>query len=455
MASDDLLLDIELRKARLPQFLSLESRCFFWGWLAGLPAMVMAIIMLVESSLAFPAKWAMGLGALVVWFGFAGRIWVEIARQLLVVSSVLRSFVDGDFAPRLTPSGRQDLLSDVIDSVNTLGSTLRNQRLGATEMSLLLRSVTDEIDVAVFAFDSSMRLSLVNRAGEKALDRPRSVILHQHAKDLGMQDLLDVGQTKIVTELFRQPGTRWEVKRKVFYEDGQPHTLLLLTDLTIPLRQEERSAWQRLISVLGHELNNSLTPMQSLSASLIELLDDPQRPEDWEADARQSLELIVSRSASLRRFLSGYAKLANLPPARKTRTRMLDLLQRVVSLEHRVPIKLHGEARVVLWVDRDQIEHALINIIKNAADATSEIGGRIDIVWRVSSDCFEIAVRDEGPGIGASQNLFVPLFTTKTGGSGIGLVLSRQIVEGHGGTLTLRNRNDRSGCEALVQLPLD
>ena len=218
--------------------------------------------------------------------------------------------------------------------------------------------------------------------------------------------------------------------------------------------EEERRAWQRIVRVLGHELNNSLTPISSISGSLKSLLNRADKPADWEEDVLHGLSVISSRSQSLGRFVESYSKLARLPQPKPEPVEVDTLVRRVVGMETRLSVHLVPGPPVTIDADGGQIEQLLINLLRNAVDASLETGGTVYTGWTRSSAHLDIWVEDEGPGLANTSNLFVPFFTTKKGGSGIGLVLSRQIAEAHRGTLTLENRNEGRGCEARLRLPL-
>jgi nitrogen fixation/metabolism regulation signal transduction histidine kinase len=243
------------------------------------------------------------------------------------------------------------------------------------------------------------------------------------------------------------------VRRSTFRERGLPHELLVLTDLSRTLREEERNAWQRLVRVLGHEMNNSLAPIKSIAGSLESLLRREPPPSDWQDDARSGLKSIATRADSLSRFMQAYARLAKLPPPQKEEINLGDLIRRVASLETRMTIDIRAGRELSIRADGAQIEQLLINIMRNAADASLETQGEVAIGWREAGECVEVFVQDEGHGIMNPTNLFVPFFTTKPTGSGIGLTLSRQIAEAHGGSLTLSNRQGKIGAEALLRLP--
>ncbi len=305
-----------------------------------------------------------------------------------------------------------------------------------------------EIDVSVFTFDPERRLRLVNRAGEILLGQPIDKLLGRRASDLGLQACLDANEDAPLTLTFPGGSGRWGVRRSSFRERGLPHELMVLTDLSRTLREEERNAWQRLVRVLGHEMNNSLAPIKSIAGSLETLLRRDPPPPDWRDDARSGLNVIATRAESLSRFMQAYARLARLPPPQKEPFNLEELVRRTASLETRLPVQVKQGPTVPLRGDAAQLEQLLINILHNAVDASCETGGGVVVGWREMADCVELYVQDEGQGIMNPTNLFVPFFTTKPGGSGIGLTLSRQIAEAHGGSLTLMNRKGQRGSEA-------
>ena len=230
--------------------------------------------------------------------------------------------------------------------------------------------------------------------------------------------------------------------------------MLVIADLSRPLREEERQAWQRLIRVLGHELNNSLAPIRSMAGTLGSLLAREPRAPDWEEDMRRGLEVIKIRAEALSRFMEAYARLARLPTPKLQPVEVSSMVRRVAGLETRLKVTVLPGPALTIRADGDQLEQLLINLLRNAVDAALETGGGVTVVWSRNGRQMELRIEDEGPGLSNTSNLFVPFFTTKPNGSGIGLVLSRQIAEAHGGALTLANRIERSGCQARLRLPL-
>jgi len=310
----------------------------------------------------------------------------------------------------------------------------------------------------VFTFDENQQLKFVNRAGARLLNQTAERMLGRRADELGLADYLTGEVPRVINTAFPGSVGRWEVRRSSFRQGGRPHELLVLSDLSQPLREEERQAWQRLIRVIGHEMNNSLAPIKSIAGSLATIIERDPPPPDWRDDVERGLGVIASRSESLSRFMSAYARLAKLPQPKLAPIDVAALVDRVVILEKGHDIKNAGGPRLAIQGDSDQLEQLLINLLRNAMDAVRETGGAVRIGWHrlpnSSPPTMELWVEDEGPGLSNTGNLFVPFFTTKPGGSGIGLVLSRQIAEAHGGGLMLANREDRSGCRATLRLPL-
>lgn len=431
-----------------------EQRILLLALLAGLPAVAVALAILWLGGYSPKVQWTLTAAIVIPWIGFAISARDRVVSPLRTIANLLEALREGDYSIRARHTKDDDALGEVMQQVNAMSATLRAQRLGALEATTLLRKVMEEIDVAVFAFNAEGRLRLVNRAGERLLGEPAERITDRSAEDLGLAEFLAGESNRTLQRSFAGASGRWGISRTAFREGGLPHQLLVVSDLTRALREEELQAWQRLVRVLGHELNNSLTPVKSIAGSLENLLARDPRPEDWEEDMRRGLSVIGSRAEALNRFMGAYTRLAKLPKPKLNPMSASMWVRRVASLETRIePVVIAGP-ETILQGDSDQLEQALINLLRNAADASLETGGCVEIGWRRHGMQLEVFVRDEGHGLSNTANLFVPFFTTKPNGSGIGLVLSRQIAEAHGGSLTLENRKDRGGCEARISIPL-
>lgn len=430
-----------------------EGRILLLALVAGLPGVVTSMVILWYGDYAPKLQWTLTVVIVGAWWGFAAAVRERVASPLRTLANLLEAMREGDYSIRGRTGDHEDSLGDVMAQVNEMGATLRAQRLGALEATTLLRKVMEEIDVAIFAFDGDRKLKLVNRAGERLLAQPTERIMNAEAGTLGLSEFLEGDETQNIQRTFPSGSGRWGIHRAMFREGGLPHQLLVVTDLTRALREEELQAWQRLVRVLGHELNNSLAPIKSIAGSLEMLVKRDPLPSDWRDDTQRGLSIIATRSEGLSRFLGSYARLAKLPRPQLAPVDVGVWIHQVTGLEQRIPPVIGEGPEMVIQGDRDQLDQLLINLLRNAVDASLETHGGVKVSWARLGALLEVRIEDEGPGLSNTANLFVPFFTTKPGGSGIGLVLCRGIAEAHGGSLDLRNRADRQGCEARLILP--
>jgi nitrogen fixation/metabolism regulation signal transduction histidine kinase len=392
--------------------------------------------------------------------GGALAVRTRAIRPLRSLANLLLALREGDYSLRGQDADPKDAVGEVMVEANALSHTLREERLGALEAGKLFNKLMADVDIAVFAFDVERQLRLANRAGEALLGASAGELLGRSAEELGLTPIFAgdawgrrrPGGGCVISHSFPGGAGRWEVRRSSFREGGKPHELLVISELSRALREEERQTWQRLVRVLGHELNSSLAPIKSMAGTLRNLIAREPLADDWREDAESGLDIIHDRAESLGRFIAAYARLARLPPPSRRVVEFASLVRRAASLQGK-RADVEGGPDVQLHVDGDQIEQVLINVIKNAVEATGG-GGGVRVRWRAANGTLEVEVEDDGPGLAQTENLWVPFFTTKRGGTGIGLVLSREIIENHGGTITLENRARKTGCVARISLPL-
>lgn len=415
------------------------------------PAWLAATLFLWSWDANSTLRWT--LFCLVTLFVLGGILTLRqrVVHPLQSLANLLEALREGDYSLRGRNADPEDAIGEVMLEVNSLSRTLYDQRLEALEVGVLLEKVISEIDIAVFAFDAERRLRLANRAGEALLADVGMNLHGATAEALGLAAMLD-GPSRIVSHVFPGGAGRWDVRRRSFREGGRPHELLVISDLSRALREEERQAWRRLVRVIGHELNNSLAPIKSMAGTLSRLVDRQPLPADWREDAHSGFAIIHDRADALGRFMSGYARLARLPTPVRRRVEFAPLVRRAASL-YSDRVRVESVPDRCLQIDADQIEQALINLIKNGVEAAGECG-HVVVRARAHNGRLLVEIEDDGPGLARTDNLWVPFFTTKPGGTGIGLVLSREIVENHGGTISLENRVGARGCVARIALPV-
>lgn len=417
-----------------------------------LPALIVALALLWTGDYAPRTQWTLTILLGALWLFLAFTLRDRVVRPLQTLSNMLAAVREQDYSLRGRRASTDDALGLAMLEMNSLMDELRERRLGALEATALLQRVMAEIDVAVFAFDDAGALRVVNASGERLLGQPSERLLGRRAEELGLEECLRGDAPRVVELALGGQRGRWEVRRGAFRQGGRPHRFVVLADVSRALREEERKAWQRLIRVLGHEINNSITPIKSLAEQFQESLRHGAPDDAMRADMQRGLGVIATRSEGLTRFLASYTRLAKLPAPRLASIAVGAWVTRVAQLETRLAVEVRPGPDVTLLADGDQLDQLLINLVRNAADAALETGGGVRVTWSRDGARFELVVQDDGPGLPHTTNLFVPFFTTKPGGTGIGLVLSQQIAEAHGGSVALVDRQDGRGCEARLVL---
>jgi nitrogen fixation/metabolism regulation signal transduction histidine kinase len=435
-----------------------EVRLLFSVLAAGLPGTVLALVLLWSHSYSPAHKMEATVLLALLWVGLSFSARDKVVQSVRILSNVVASLKEQNFSFRAMQGRRDDALGELALEINELAAAMEAERRGAIEAERLLRKVASEVEAVILAVSPNGEIKLLNRAAAVFFGKREDQILNKTTEELGIQYLVNGPPSETITRFTAGMEKRWVVRRTYFRQQGVPHRLIMLSEVSEALRAAERSAWQRLVRVLSHEINNSLAPIKSIARTLSRL-SEQQIPEAYRENFSHGLEVIGSRADSLNRFLQGYAQLTRIPAISKRTIRLEDLLQRIVSLEHRLAISIAAGPPALVRVDPDQIEQVLINICKNAVDAVLARQGSqlspasVAISWSVSGKDLQLLVRDNGIGLLDTSNLFVPFYTTKESGTGIGLPLSRQIVEAHGGAFMIRNREDSPGCEVQIKIP--
>ena len=436
--------------------------------LVALPGFLITIILLWVQPWSLTAKLTVLFFEFFAWWLLALALQEHATRPLQTLANVVAALREEDYSFRARNAVPEDALGELSLEVNALADMLSDQRLRAMEATALLRRVVEEVETPLFTFSPTLVLQLVNSAGERLLQQPAVRLLGRTASELGLGDCLTVDNGATLA-LSGSPQARWLVRRSSFRQKGVPHILVVLSDVSRVLREEERNAWQRLVRVLGHELNNSLAPIKSIAGSLHARVSGTNLSQEERQDFSRGLEIIETRTASLNRFLQAYRQLAQMPAPALRKTLLSPLVTRVANLETRLPVTVLGGPDLELTVDPDQLEQMLINLIRNAveaatdpasaavapngADPRGQAAPQVTLSWTMNEREAVITIEDNGPGLLNADNLFTPFYTTKVSGTGVGLVLSRQIAEAHSGLVELSNHPHQRGCIATIVLP--
>jgi len=446
-----------------------ENRISLYAFLVALPGLLVSAILVWMQPWTLGSRLATIAVELFAWWLLALALQEQTTRPLQTLANVIGSLREEDYSFRARNAAPDDALGELSMEVNGLADMLADEKVRTIEATALLQRVVDEIEAPLFAFDPASALVLVNPAGEHLLRQAKARMLGRNVRELSLEQCLSADNESVVELNLNGSQARWLLRRSSFRQSGVPHTLVVLSDVSRALREEERRAWQRLIRVLGHELSNSLAPIKSIAGSLNSRIGSAEMDTTVRSDLQRGLEIIEARSASLQRFLEAYRKLAQMPAPALREVALEPLIARLTNLEIRVPVAVVPGPAVVFQADPDQLEQMLINLIRNAADAVLEAAaaglkvaqdagqtpqpGNVTVRWMAEFSDVALLIEDEGPGLSNPANVFTPFYTTKPNGSGVGLVLSRQIAEAHGGSLDISNRIDRRGCVVKVVLP--
>ncbi len=432
---------------------SAVRRVWLFCLLMGLPALAFGVVLLYGHPVPLATALLLAGGLFLYLLLVSAALIEGIVRPVQTLANVVSSLREGDYSFRARGASSPDAFGELSAEINALADLLQKQRVRSLEATALLARILEVMNTPLFAFDRNDQLQLVNDAGIQLLGLPYARCFGSTARELGLAVLLAAPDQTIHT--FGTKPTRWLLRKAAFRQEGAPHTFLLMADVSLPLQEEEQVAWKRLIRVLGHELSNSLAPIKSIAGSLLAQMDSLGGDEAVRRDFRRGLGVVESRADALHRFVQSYRQLAQLPLPQFRQVTLAPLLERVVLLEQRLAARLDPGPVVVLQADPDQLEQMLINILRNAVDASLANGaGAVRANWRTEGSNLFVIFEDSGLGIANAENLFVPFYTTKPTGSGVGLALAQQIARAHGGEIRLANREDATGARATIRLPL-
>ena len=439
-------------------------------------AHLIRLVLLASLPLLLLLLWVMVLADISIWLilltGLIGSLMIlytsysiyqKISYQFRSISNLLEALIQGDYTLRARTDQSSGAFDELVVAINGLAKRLSQQRWESVESQLLLRTIIEHIDVAIIALNQDNQIRFLNPAAENLLQLKNSLTNRELLQQLAFVQELTSGCHQVVELSLGYQQGRFNVYVEEFREDGKQHKLLFITDIRTLLRSEERKAWQDLVRVISHEINNSLSPIASISQTLQRLLERDAQHADVIGNLREGLGIISERAKGLSQFVDSYKQLAKLPEPQTQPLSIRPLVEKIVALFNHQPITIEAERDFILQLDPVQFEQVLINLLKNAIEATAlanpnNPGSTITIRWSVSRQFFKLDICDQGSGISNPDNLFVPFYSTKKQGSGIGLVLCRQIIEAHNGRLSLSNlalnNQNSGGCCASIELPL-
>ena len=417
------------------------------------------------------------LKILIVFFTLVGEIYgaffirTKVVSQLQTSTNLMEAMIAGDYSMRARAHNVDGALGEFSHLINSLAETLTQHRLITREHQILLGTITSQIDVAIIALNSDDKITLMNPAAEKLFQCRFEQRQGAPIKVLGLQDVAQGSFRKVVEFELKHNKKKVYLHTDEYFDHGIKHQLIFITDIQHLLQEEERQAWQRLLRVLSHEINNSLAPIASISETLSNLVtkkiapsaDNIHQEGDNESDSSNDenlnenlimgLGVIKECSHSLNAFIQQYQELYKLPKPNKSLFSLTKLLNNCAGLFTENSIECPSKD-LTIYADQTQLQQVLVNLLKNAIDAQQDCShNTIIIKWQVNESQLAIEIIDNGTGINNMDNIFVPFYTTKKHGSGIGLVLSRQIITNHNGELSLKNRLDSQGVIAKILLP--
>ena len=375
-----------------------------------------------------------------------GGVFIGLYSKVLTIFQRIGTQLDAlqhqDFSILAKPVFEVGIVAEFQQQFNALRESLQIHKSHYNQQLFVLYQMIDHLNTPILVFDPKQRLSYANSAFAQLFGRPWQTLRHAEPALLG----LVMKSEWQFSEAAKQQ--EWQIRTSRFVDQGQENQLLIFINIKSALRNQELEAWQKLIRVLSHEIRNSLTPVAALAQSLQQKVSQPRE--------KEALSVIEERCQHLRDFVARYAQFQQPVYVEKKQIDLQALIDKIQGLFPNQPLALLDKD-IQLHTDPVLLQQVLINLLKNAEEAGSPpatVELTTQIIREHAQHYCEIKILDQGQGITNEDNLFVPFYTTKSQGQGIGLNLCRHIVEQLGGQLSLHNRIDHTGACALIRLPL-
>jgi len=441
--------------------ISLERR--FSGLI--IATLIPSVVLFIATGLAYDFKllgWStLGLLLVIIYACLVVALYRLVINPYYSLTSLTEALKMEDYSLRAKSPFNQGIVAKLYGELSTLSQSLQVNKSRYDQQMFLLYGLIEQLESPAIILDQHDKLQHANPAVSRLFSVPWQTLKQSSAQKLGLVKRNGFWHFDESSPL--NIDSKWQIKQSEFKENNSNYQLLMLNNISHELQKNEQQAWQNIIRILNHEVRNSLTPISALSQNLLEM------PNLSPEQCQQAIKIIDNRSNNLLQFIDSYSDLAKLPPPNIQPFDLAELLQGITNLVQQVTVSLPGS--IFINADKTQLEQVLLNLIKNAKEAQSsnkELSKKssqsqnlnqnknknIEVQVFKTAQQVVIKVLDQGCGIANTANLFVPFYTTKTTGSGIGLALSRQIITNHKGELSLVNRTDRQGAIATISFPI-
>ncbi|WP_144392852.1 sensor histidine kinase [Pleionea sediminis] len=385
----------------------------------------------------------------------ANKLYEKIQNQFLTLSNILEAITKNDYTMRSRYYNEGDALGQLVKQINQLSDTLSKQKTQAAESQQLVKTIVQQIHVAIIALDEHKKITLANPEAQRLFGRYDHQIIGHTLDSLNINLLENIGREAVKEFQFPGRSGHFQIIKDQYFDEGKRHDIYFLTDIKVLLRKQERESWQKLVRVLSHEINNSLAPISSFAGTIRSIAKTQSLEQTFAEQLNESLSIIAERANGLKNFIDTYRQLTNTPSPNKQPLNFNKIVHQIASLFDDSHFETQLDVQDEIVADATLLEQVLINLIKNAKEAQNDSDKAITIKSHRMNNSFLIEVMDKGSGIQNSDNLFTPFYTTKKSGSGIGLALCRQIIDAHDGFISITNRKDTQGCTVSIELPVE